>query len=67
MPEYTFQITDYIKVQTEVILEAAYFHEALAMAEELANGEMSTHERLEELSVRDLVNNIVDTQLHTCS
>lgn len=64
MTEYTFLITDHIEVKTQVAVEAASFDEALIMVKGLAHEEMPTHERLMELTTNDLVERIIDTQLH---
>jgi len=64
MPEYTLRIIDHIKVESKVTLRAISYGEAIAMAQQLACQKMCKYGRLLTLSASDLVNNVIDTQLH---
>ena len=67
MLEYTFTITDHIKVESKVTLRAVSFEDAVKIIEALADGEISKFGRLAKLSTSDLLNNIVKTQTHIAS
>lgn len=64
MPEYTFRITDHVKVESKVTLRAISLDEAITIAHGLAHQEMSKYGRLLNFSTSDLVEGIIDTQLH---
>lgn len=65
MPEYTFLITDHIRVKSKVTLKAVDFEAAVKIIDALAHEEMPKHGRVARLSAGDLVDNIIQTQIHT--
>lgn len=64
MPEYTFLITDHIKVESKVTLKAVDFEDAMKMIDALTHEENPKYWRVARLSASDPVDNIKPLESH---